>query len=47
MEKVKKNQIGKVEKILKGSIDSILSPSPSVEIQIMGWKLAKKMSLTP
>ena len=29
----------KVEKILKGSLDSILSPSPSVKIQIMG-KLA-------
>ena len=26
----------KVEKILKGSLDSILSPSPSVKIQIMG-----------
>ena len=28
----------KVEKILKGSLDSILSPSPSVKIQIMGKK---------
>ena len=27
---------GKVENILKGSLDSILSPSPSVKIQIMG-----------
>ena len=27
---------GKVEKILKGSLDSIPSPSPSVKIQIMG-----------
>ena len=26
----------KVEKILKDSLDSILSPSPSVKIQIMG-----------
>ena len=26
----------KVEKILKGSLDSIPSPSPSVKIQIMG-----------
>ena len=29
----------KVEKILKGSMDSILSPSPSVKIQIMGGKV--------
>ena len=29
----------KVEKILKGSLDSILSPSPSVKIQIMGGKI--------
>ena len=29
---------GKVEKFLKGSLDLIPSPSPSVEIQIMGWK---------
>jgi hypothetical protein len=28
----------KVEKIFKGSLDSILSPSPSVKIQIMGMK---------
>ena len=28
----------KVEKILKGSLDSILSPSPSVKIQIMDGK---------
>ena len=28
----------KVEKILKGSLDSIPSPSPSVKIQIMGGK---------
>ena len=29
----------KVEKILKGSLDSISSPSPSVKIQIMGGKV--------
>ena len=29
----------KVEKILKGSLDSIPSPSPSVKIQIMGGKV--------
>ena len=29
----------KVEKILQGSLDSILSPSPSVKIQIMGGKI--------
>ena len=33
--------ITKVEKILKGSLDSNSSPSPSVKIQIMGWKGAK------
>ena len=30
---------GKVEKICKGSLDSIPSPSPSVKIQIMGGKV--------
>ena len=30
---------GKVEKVLKGSLDSILSPLPSVKIQIMGGKI--------
>ena len=30
----------KVEKILKGSLNSIPSPSPSVKIQIMGGKFA-------
>ena len=29
----------KVEKILKGSLDLIPSPTPSVKIQIMGWKV--------
>ena len=29
----------KVEEILKGSLDSIPSPSPSVKIQIMGRKV--------
>ena len=31
---------GKVEKILKGSLDSISSPSPSMKIQIMGGKVS-------
>ena len=31
--------ICKVEKILKGSLDLIPSPSPSVKIQIMGGKV--------
>ena len=31
---------GKVENFLKGSLDSIPSPSPSVKIQIMGSKFA-------
>ena len=31
--------LGKVEKILKGSLDSIPSPSPSVKIQNMGGKV--------
>ena len=30
--------LGKVENILKASLDSIPSPSPSVKIQIMGGK---------
>ena len=29
----------KVEKILKGSLDSIPSPSPWMKIQIIGWKV--------
>ena len=32
-------EVGKVEKILKGSLDSIPSPSASVKIQIMGGKV--------
>ena len=32
-------QISKVEKILKGSLDSIPSPSPLVKIQIMCGKI--------
>ena len=32
----------KVEKVLKGSMDSIPSPSPSVKIQIMGGKVCLK-----
>ena len=31
--------LDKVEKIFKGSLDSIPSPSPSVKIQIMGMKV--------
>ena len=31
--------IGKAEKILKGSLDLIPSPSPSVKVQIMGGKV--------
>ena len=31
--------LGKVEKILKGNLISIPSPSPSVKIQIMGGKV--------
>ena len=34
----------KVEKILKGSLDSIPSPSPSVKIQIMGGKVCLRCS---
>ena len=30
----------KVEKVLKGSLDLISSPSYSVKIIIMGWKVA-------
>ena len=33
---VEKAEVIKVEKILKGSLDLIPSPSPSVKIQIMG-----------
>ena len=33
-------QVFKVEKILKGSLDSIPSPSPSVKIQIWAGKFA-------
>ena len=32
-------EVNKVEIILKGSLDSIPSPSPSVKIQIMGGKV--------
>ena len=35
-----RKQCVKVEKILKGSLDSIPSPSPSVKIQIMGEKVS-------
>ena len=33
-------EVDKVENILKGSLDSIQSPSPSVKIQIMAGKFA-------
>ena len=33
------NPLFRVENILKGSLDSIPSPSPSVKIKIMGWKV--------
>ena len=36
---MKRGPAGKVEKILKGSMDSISSPSFSVKIQIMGGKV--------
>ena len=41
-----KTQIAKVEKVLKGSLDSIPlpSPSPSVKIQIMSWKVQEKFA---
>ena len=38
-EKVGAVKNSKVEKILKGSLDSIPSPSPLVKIQIMGGKI--------
>ena len=37
--KLEKRPSRKVEKILKGSLDWIPSPSPSVKIQIMGGKV--------
>ena len=33
---IKDTRVYKVEKMLKGSLDSIQSPSPSVKIRIMG-----------
>ena len=33
------DDVSKVENILKGSLDSTLSPSPPVKIQIMGGKI--------
>ena len=33
------SMVSKVEKILKDHMDSIPSPSPSVKIQIIGWKV--------
>jgi hypothetical protein len=41
--KTRMNYFGdKVEKILKGSLDSIPSPSPSVKIQIMGRNVCSR-----
>ena len=37
--------LNKVEKILKGSLDSIPSPSPSVKIQIMGGKEVQRQNI--
>ena len=37
--KIQVKNFFKVEKILKGSLDSITSPSPSVKTQIMGGKI--------
>ena len=37
--KIRLNYYDKVEKILRGSMDSIPSPSNSVKIQIMGGKV--------
>ena len=34
--------LGKVENILKGSLDSIPSPSPAEKIQIMGGKVCSR-----
>ena len=39
MEEKKVFQNSKVEKIFKGSLDSISSSSPSVKIQVMGGKV--------
>ena len=36
-----RNLVSKVEKVLKGSLDSIPSPSPSLKIQIMDGKVVK------
>ena len=36
------SKCGKLEKILKGSLDSIPSPSPSLKIQIMGGKVCSR-----
>ena len=38
---------GKVEKVLKGSLDLIPPPSPSVKIQIMSGKVFKSLLTTP
>jgi hypothetical protein len=38
-QKLISNWVSKVEKIFKGSLDLIPSPSPSVKIQIIGGKV--------
>ena len=39
-----RKDFNKVEKILKGSLDSILSPSHSVKIEIIGGKVYFKVT---
>ena len=41
--KLEKRPSSKVEKILKGSLDSISSPSPSVKIHIMDGKACLRL----
>ena len=36
---LRNDYLGKVEKILKGSLGWILSPSPSLKIQVISWKV--------
>ena len=42
---VRKSYPYKVETILKGSLDSIISPLPSVKIQILGGKICLRETL--
>ena len=41
------NLLSKVEKVLKGSLDLITSPSPSVKIQIIGRKVCLRCKGKP